>query len=48
VSYAYISRIEAGERRPSLSALIELAEKLDTTALFLATGRLHDCPFCRR
>jgi transcriptional regulator with XRE-family HTH domain len=48
VSYAYISRIEAGARTPSLSALIDLAEKLGVSALYLATGREHDCPFCGR
>src|SRR6266498_2005202 len=36
MSYAYLSRIEAGQRTPSLSALIELADRLDTSALYLA------------
>ena len=31
-SYAYISRIESGERSPSIEALVVIAEKLDTTA----------------
>src|SRR5712692_8211248 len=48
LSYAYISRIEAGARTPSLSALIELADALDTSALWLATGRRTGCPFCGR
>jgi len=48
VSYAYVSRIEAGTRSPSWAALLELAEKLDSTALYLATGRDHDCPVCGR
>ena len=49
VSFAYVSRIEAGKRTPSLSALIRIAERLDTSALFLATGRrVGLCPFCRR
>lgn len=49
VSYAYISRIESGERQPSWPALIRLAEKLETTALYLGTGRVkHDCPVCKR
>jgi transcriptional regulator with XRE-family HTH domain len=48
VSYAYISRIEAGKRRPSWSALIALAAKLGTTALFLGTGRTKGCPVCGR
>lgn len=47
-SYAYVSRIEAGARTPSLSAVIEFAEALDTSALYLATGRDRDCPFCGR
>jgi transcriptional regulator with XRE-family HTH domain len=49
MSYAYLSRIEAGERTPSLSALIELAERLDTSALYLASGKTgRRCPFCGR
>jgi transcriptional regulator with XRE-family HTH domain len=49
VSFAYVSRIEAGQRRPSLTALIELAAKLDTTALFLLSGQTDEpCPFCGR
>jgi transcriptional regulator with XRE-family HTH domain len=38
VSYAYISRIEAGARRPSVKALRMLAEKLGVTADYLETG----------
>ena len=49
ISYAYLSRIEAGLRTPALSVLIELAEKLDTTAHHLAFGHTHgNCPFCGR
>ncbi len=48
LSYAYISRVESGDRTPSLSALIALAKKLNTTALYLATGRHDHCPFCGR
>ncbi len=49
MSYAYLSRIEAGERTPSLSALIELADRLETSALYLATGRTSGrCPLCGR
>ncbi len=47
-SYAYVSRIESGARTPSLSAVIEFAEALDMSALWLATGRRTDCPFCGR
>jgi len=39
LSYAYISRIEAGARTPSPSAVIELAARLETSALYLATSR---------
>jgi tetratricopeptide (TPR) repeat protein len=38
VSYAYISRIEAGTRQPSVKALRTLARKLGVTAEYLETG----------
>jgi len=38
ISYACISRIESGQRRPSLTALRTLAPKLETTARWLETG----------
>lgn len=38
VSYAYISRIEAGTRQPSVKALRKLAAKLNVTAEFLEHG----------
>src|SRR3954462_9307664 len=38
VSYAYISRIEAGARRPSVKALRKLAQKLGVSAEDLETG----------
>lgn len=38
VSYAYISRIEAGARRPSVKALRMLARKLGVCADYLETG----------
>src|ERR671930_2664045 len=38
VSYAYISRIEGGARRPSVKALRMLALKLGVTADYLETG----------
>jgi len=38
VSYAYISRIEAGTRQPSVKALRRLAAKLDVSAGYLETG----------
>src|ERR1043165_10091512 len=39
VSYAYISRIEAGARTPSVKALRKLAQKLEVSVEFLETGR---------
>jgi tetratricopeptide (TPR) repeat protein len=43
VSYAYISRIEAGARRPSVKALRQLARKLGVSAEYLETGsEIHD------
>jgi transcriptional regulator with XRE-family HTH domain len=38
VSYAYISRIEAGTRQPSVKALRRLAAKLGVSAAYLETG----------
>jgi transcriptional regulator with XRE-family HTH domain len=38
VSYAYISRIEAGTRQPSVKALRKLAAKLGVSAGYLETG----------
>ncbi len=39
VSYAYISRIEAGARTPSVKALRKLSQKLGVTAEYLETGK---------
>src|SRR3954449_12398978 len=39
VSYAYISRIEAGARTPSVKALRKLAQKLAVSVEYLETGR---------
>jgi transcriptional regulator with XRE-family HTH domain len=48
-SYAYISRIESGERSPSIEALVAIAEKLETTAQVLLTGDPDArCPVCGR
>jgi tetratricopeptide (TPR) repeat protein len=38
VSYAYISRIEAGTRQPSVKALRKLARKLNVSPEYLETG----------
>lgn len=38
VSYAYISRIEGGQRQPSLRAIRNLARKLGVSAQYLETG----------
>ena len=46
---AFVSRVEAGARTPSLSALIQLARELRTTALYLITGEYQSpCPVCGR
>src|SRR2546427_12862461 len=39
VSYAYISRIEAATRQPSVKALRMLARKLSVSVEYLETGR---------
>jgi transcriptional regulator with XRE-family HTH domain len=39
VSYAYISRIEAGVRTPSVKVLRKLAPKLGVSATWLETGK---------
>jgi transcriptional regulator with XRE-family HTH domain len=38
VTYAYVSRIEADTRTPSVRTLRELAKRLDVIALYLETG----------
>lgn len=38
VTYAYVSRLEAGVRKPSLKAIRALARKLRVSAHFLETG----------
>jgi len=38
VSYAYISRVEAGKRIPSVKALRKIAPKLGVSVLWLETG----------
>lgn len=49
VSYAYLSRIEAGQRMPSEKALRKLAAKLGVTPLHLEVGRDDAaCPHCGR
>ena len=40
VSYAYVSRIEGGQRRPSLRAIRVLARKLGISAQYLETGSM--------
>ena len=49
ISYAYVSRIEAGARNPSEKALRALAPKLGVTPLYLETGSDEGvCPHCGR
>jgi tetratricopeptide (TPR) repeat protein len=38
-SYAYLSRIEGGQRRPSIRVIRLLADRLDVNAEYLETGR---------
>src|SRR2546423_8023394 len=40
VSYAYVSRIEGNQRRPSLRAIRVLARKLGVSAQYLETGSM--------
>jgi transcriptional regulator with XRE-family HTH domain len=47
VSYAYVSRIEAGERRPSLKALRILARKLGVSLEHLETGAPLSAAYAR-
>jgi transcriptional regulator with XRE-family HTH domain len=48
-SYACISRIESGNRSPSIESLIAIAEKLETSALALLVGDPDaPCPVCGR
>jgi tetratricopeptide (TPR) repeat protein len=39
VSYTYVSRIEAGQRQPSMKALRAMAQRLGVTPEYLETGR---------
>jgi transcriptional regulator with XRE-family HTH domain len=49
VSYAYLSRLEAGERIPSEKVLRTLAAKLGVTPLYLEVGTDDaTCPHCGR
>ena len=49
VSVSYISRIETGDvAYPSMEALVAIAARLNTSALFLATGDTKGCPYCGR
>lgn len=47
-TYAYISRLEAGERHPSAKVLQELARKLNVTPLYLERGEVMVCPYCHQ
>jgi transcriptional regulator with XRE-family HTH domain len=39
LSYAYISRLEANQRQPSIKALRQLASKLQVSVHWIETGR---------
>lgn len=47
VTFAYLSRIESGDRTPSIRAMVEIADALGTSALWLQFGEgAHVCPCC--
>jgi ribosome-binding protein aMBF1 (putative translation factor) len=47
VSYAYLSRLEVGQRVPSEKTLRKIAAKLGVTPLYLEVGRDDaTCPHC--
>jgi len=49
IPYAYVSRVESGQRVPSEKALRKLAAKLGVTALYLELGSDDaPCPHCGR
>jgi ribosome-binding protein aMBF1 (putative translation factor) len=49
VSYAYLSRVEAGQRVPSEKVLRKVAAKLGVTPLYLEVGTDDaTCPHCGR
>jgi transcriptional regulator with XRE-family HTH domain len=50
VSHSYVSRIESGDRLPSLQAIITIARRLDTTPeAIVYGGRIPaECVFCGR
>lgn len=49
ITREHISYIENGKRNASIEALVGLAEKLRTTALFLMSGHSDGyCPVCQR
>lgn len=48
VSEGYVSKIETGDREPSIKALREIARVLDVNAAFLETGAMVYCPHCLR
>lgn len=46
VTYAYVSRIESGQRSPSGAAIRLLAAALEVTPHYLEFGRELVCPSC--
>lgn len=46
VSYAYISRLEAGQRKPSVRVIRKIAHRLGVNPAYLETGRMGVCPHC--
>jgi transcriptional regulator with XRE-family HTH domain len=45
-SHPYVSRIESGDRQPSLTVLRQLAKALDVSPVYLETGQSKVCPHC--
>lgn len=48
VSYAYLSRIETNDRKPSVSAIRQIARALGVSAVLIETGSMEVCPHCGR
>lgn len=47
LSYAYLSRVESGDRNPSRRALDKIAVELDVNGIFLEDGAGESfCPHC--
>ena len=45
-TYSYISRVEGGDRRPSVHVMRALAAELGVTGHYLEFGHEYRCPHC--